>query len=175
MINNDDMVPIGYPRDPEIMYGFGTNFRYKRFDLNIFFQGSARSTFFIDPYDIQPFVQSGGMQNGLLQAVASDHWSEESRNPYAFWPRLSTWQVGPNNATSTWWMRNGSFLRLKNVELGYNMNEINKWGIKSARVYFSGINMLMFSKFKLWDVEMGGRGFNYPIQSVYNLGVHLNL
>ncbi len=174
IINNDDMVPLGFPAQPELLYGFGTNVRYKKFDLNLFFQGSARSSFFINPAAISPFVQNGGLQNGLLQVIANDHWSEENRNAYAFWPRLSTWQVGPNNVTSTWWMRNGDFLRLKNVDFGYNVGNVDRIGLKGARVYFSATNLFILSKFKMWDVEMGGNGLNYPIQSVYNVGVTFN-
>ncbi|MCJ8164313.1 TonB-dependent receptor [Pontibacter sp. E15-1] len=174
VINNDDMVPLGYPRQPELLYGFGTNIRYKKFDMNVFFQGSARSTFFINPAAIQPFVQSRGYQNGLLQVVADDHWSEDNRDPYAFWPRLSTWQINSNNVQSTWWMRNGDFLRLKNVDFGYNVGNIERLGLQGARVYFSATNLFVLSKFKMWDVEMGGNGLNYPIQSVYNLGVNFN-
>ncbi|MCC9168188.1 SusC/RagA family TonB-linked outer membrane protein [Pontibacter harenae] len=175
VINSDDQVPIGYPTQPEIIYGFGSSMRYKNFDFSFYFQGSARSSFFINPAAIQPFVTSGGNQNGLLEAIANDHWSEENRNLYAFWPRMSTWQVGPNNVRSTWWMRNGDFLRLKNVDLGYNILNAKKIGVQSARVYFSATNLFVISKFKMWDVEMGGNGLNYPIQSVYNLGVSLNL
>ncbi len=181
VINTDDMVPLGYPQQPEIIYGFGTTVRYKKFDLNLYFQGAARTSFFIDPWAIQPFYQyqlpnqAGGYQTGLLQAIADDHWSEENGNLYAFWPRLSTWQVPSNNQTSTWWMRNGSFIRLKNVDFGYNIDKVKRLGVQSARIYFSATNLLMFSKFKLWDVEMGGNGLNYPIQSVYNLGLSVNL
>lgn len=174
VINSDDMVPIGYPMQPEIMYGFGSNIRYKKFDINVFFQGAARSSFFIDPWAIQPFYQEGGFQTGLLQAIADDHWSDENRDLYAFWPRMSTWRVGPNNEPSTWWMRNGSFLRLKNVDFGYSLDNMDRFGFSSARVYFSAINLFSFSQFKLWDVEMGGNGMNYPIQSVYNLGLSVN-
>lgn len=175
VINSDDMVPLGYPTEPEIIYGFGSSFGYKNFDFGFFFQGAARYSFFIDASQIQPFYQSNGYQTGLLEAIAKDYWSETNRDSYAFWPRLSTWRVGPNNQTSTWWMRNGGFLRLKNVDLGYNIKSLEKIKIKNARVYFSATNLFLLSKFKLWDVEMRGKGMNYPLQSVYNLGVQINL
>ncbi|WP_225587054.1 TonB-dependent receptor [Algoriphagus sp. Y33] len=175
VINTDDMVPIGYPTQPEVIFGFGSTIRYKQFDFNFYFQGAARVSFFINSEAIQPFYQANGYQTGLLQAVADDYWSEENRNVYAFWPRLSDWRVNSNNQTSTWWLRNGSFLRLKNVDIGYTIKEVKKLGIKSGRIYLSSINLLMFSKFKMWDVEMGGNGLGYPIQSVYNLGLSINL
>lgn len=174
LINDDDMVPIGYPQQPEIIYGFGMSMGIKRFDFSFYFQGSARSSFFINPWNIQPFFLNGGYQNGLLQAVADDHWSESNPDIYAFWPRLSTWRVAPNNATSTWWMRNGNFLRLKSVDMGYTFPDLKLLKLKAPRVYFSATNLFVLSSFKLWDVEMGGNGLNYPVQSVYSLGAQIN-
>jgi TonB-linked SusC/RagA family outer membrane protein len=174
VINSDDMVPLGYPRQPEIIYGFGSSFGYKRFDFSFYFQGAARSTFFINPLNVQPFYRNGGYENGLLQVIADSHWSEDNRNSYAFWPRLSTWSVGSNNVVSTWWMRSGNFLRLKSVDMGYTFRDFKGAGLKAPRIYFSATNLFIISDFKLWDVEMGGNGLGYPIQSVYSMGVQLN-
>ena len=71
---------------------------------------------------------------------------------------------------------NGSFLRLKSVEIGYSFNDklAQKLGISTARVYVSGTNLITFSKFKLWDIEMGGNGLGYPIQKGANLGLNIN-
>ncbi|MCF3108677.1 TonB-dependent receptor [Niabella sp. CC-SYL272] len=170
-ITNLDMVPIGYPTVPEIIYGAGFSFGYKNFDISAFAQGSGRSSFFIDPGSIQPFVG----QNGLLKVIAEDHWSENDPNPYAFYPRLSTQSIGNNLVTSTWWMRNGVFLRIKRVELGYNvpMQQLKKWKINALRLYLNGLNLFAFSRFRLWDVEMGGNGLGYPVQRVYNVGINL--
>lgn len=70
-------------------------------------------------------------------------------------------------------MRDGSFLRLKTLEVGYTFSKklMKGVGLSSLRVYYSGNNLLCFSKFKLWDPEMGNDGFKYPIQRVHNLGV----
>lgn len=178
-VNNDDKVPIGLPTQPEIIYGFGASMGYKNFDFSFYFQGSARSSLFIDPTQIQPFYRSSaadlrGTETGLLDVIAKDHWSAENPDLYAFWPRLSTWRVGPNNENSTWWMRNGSFLRLKSIDGGYTFPKMKKAGIDMARIYFSATNLFILSKFKLWDVEMGGNGLNYPLQSVYNVGMQVN-
>lgn len=172
-----DRVPIGYPTSPEIVYGFGGTLGYKDFDFSLFFQGSARSSFFINPRNISPFVTNGGAQNGLLDVVANDHWSEENRDVYAFWPRLSNNFIDNNNQSSTWWMRNGAFLRLKNVELGYNVPNkiVNKYHISGLRLYANTTNPVVFSQFKLWDPEMGGNGLGYPVQSTYNFGILLDL
>ena len=174
LINDDDMVPLGYPQQPEIIYGFGASMNFKRFDLGFYFQGSARSTFFMNPYNIQPFYQNGGYQNNLLQVIADDHWSEDNRNIYAMWPRLSTGRVNTNNINSTWWMRSGDFLRLKSVDLGYTIPFIKALRLKSTRIYVSATNLFTISPFKLWDVEMGGNGLSYPVQSVYSMGTLLN-
>jgi TonB-linked SusC/RagA family outer membrane protein len=184
IINSDDMVPIGYPRQPEIIYGFGASMGYKRLDFSFYFQGAARSSFFINPENIQPFLQRSirnengvwipGYENGLLNAIANSHYSDANPDLYAFWPRMSTWQVSPNNVVSTWWMRNGAFLRLKSIDMGYTFRDFKKVGLKAPRLYLSANNVALFSKFKLWDVEMGGNGLGYPIQSVYSLGGQLN-
>ncbi len=174
VINNDDIVPIGYPQQPEIIYGFGATTGIGHFDFSFYFQGSARSSFFISPANIQPFFINGGYQNNLLQVIADNHWSEDNQNPYAFWPRYSNGRVNNNNAVSTWWMRNGDFLRLKSLDFGYTIPSINRLKLKNTRIYFSATNLFVLSSFKLWDVEMGGNGLNYPVQSVYNLGVQFN-
>lgn len=174
VINNDDMVPIGFPQQPEIIYGFGASMGYKGFDFSFYFQGSARSSFFINPWNVQPFFLNGGYQNNLLQVIANDHWSEDNPNLYAMWPRLSTGRVNSNNANSTWWMRSGDFLRLKSVDLGYTIPYIKGIKLKGTRVYASATNLFNISSFKLWDVEMGGNGLNYPIQSVFSFGTQVN-
>ena len=177
VITTLDQVPIGYPDVPEIIYGFGGTVGYKNFDFSLFFQGSGRSSIFINSQNISPFVLNGGAQNGLLDVIANDHWSEENRNSYAFWPRLSDTFIENNNQSSTWWMRDGAFLRLKSVELGYNVPNkfLDKYSIASLRFYANTTNPMVFSKFKLWDPEMGGNGLGYPVQSTYNFGILLNL
>ena len=177
VITSLDQVPVGYPTSPEIIYGFGGTLGYKDFDFSLFFQGSARSSFFINPRNISPFVTNGGAQNGLLDVVANDHWSEDNRDVYAFWPRLSNNFIDNNNQTSTWWMRNGAFLRLKSVELGYNVPKsfTEKYRISGLRLYANTTNPVVFSQFKLWDPEMGGNGLGYPVQSTYNFGILLDL
>lgn len=171
------MVPIGLPTTPEITYGFGFSFGYKQLDLSFFFQGSARSSFWIEPYLVSPFVLNGGGQHGLLQAIANDHWSESNRNLYAFWPRLSDQFNWNNLQKSTWWMRSGDFLRLKSVELGYTFPKslLNRAHITNARIYANTLNLFVLSKFKTWDPEMGGNGLGYPVQRVINLGLNIGL
>ncbi|GEP98880.1 SusC/RagA family TonB-linked outer membrane protein [Chitinophaga cymbidii] len=176
-ITDNDRVPIGLPTDPEIIYGAGFSFGYKNFDISAFFQGAARTAFFINAENISPFVLNGGAQNGLLEVIANDHWSESNRNLYAMWPRLSETFINNNNQWSTWWMRDGTFLRCKNVEIGYNFSKelLQRTRIRNGRLYVNGTNLFVISKFKMWDPEMGGNGLGYPVQRVFNIGVRLSL
>lgn len=176
-----DIVPLGLPTTPEIVYGFGLSAGYKNFDISGFFQGSARSSFWIDPTKITPFAfgtdpnKPQNSQNGLLQSIADDYWSEDNRNMQAFWPRLSSTVNSNNTQVSNWWMRNGSFLRLKTVEVGYNVSGkwINKLGIGSLRIYSNATNLFVKSSFTMWDPEQGSNGLGYPLQRVYNFGVNV--
>jgi TonB-linked SusC/RagA family outer membrane protein len=172
-IDDNDRVPLGYPTTPEIVYGFGVSAGYKNIDFSFFFQGSARSSFFIDPSAIAPFVN----ERNALEVIADNHWSDLNPDPNAFWPRLSTELVENNTQPSSWWLRNGSFLRLKSVEVGYSLPSklMEKWGMKETRFYLSGTNLLTFSKFDLWDPEMGGFGMGYPPQMLINIGVNVSL
>ena len=177
-ITDLDMINgLGYPTTPEIIYGFGFSLGYRNFDFSTFFQGSARSSLFIDPSAISPYVPNGGLQHGLLKVIADDHWSEDHRDLYAFWPRLGLTQNDNNNKPSNWWMRNGAFLRMKSAEIGYTLKEraLRRYHIQGLRFYANGTNLFLISAFKLWDPEQGGNGFNYPIQKVFNLGVNVQL
>ena len=183
-ISELDKVPIGYPTTPEINYGFGLSAGYKGFDASFFFQGSGRQSFWLNQKRIMPFIDGNagesdddGMtgQNQVLQVIADNYWSENNRNPYAFWPRLSNQIIANNNQTSTWFMQDATFLRLKSVEVGYTLPRdlLKKIKVQNFRVYVSGTNLLCWSKFKLWDPEMAGNGFGYPIQRVFNVGINL--
>ncbi|MCG8474881.1 MAG: SusC/RagA family TonB-linked outer membrane protein, partial [Cytophagales bacterium] len=181
VINDLDMVPMGYPTKPEIVYGFGVSVGYKNFDLSVFFQGSARSSFWIDAKKTAPFADVDGKReivsnNALLKVWEEDHWSEENQDVYAQWPRFNTIASSNNTKQSSWFMRDGTFLRLKSTELGYSLPKrvVERYGLSLLRVYASGTNLLTFSKFDLWDPEMGGNGLGYPIQKVVNLGVQVS-
>ncbi len=82
-----------------------------------------------------------------------------------------------NSQRSTWFMRDGSFLRLKQIDFGYTLPKkfLKKIGFSSIRIYYSGINLLCFSKFKLWDPELAGNGFNYPLQRTHSVGINFSL
>jgi TonB-linked SusC/RagA family outer membrane protein len=171
-IDDLDMVPIGFPVVPEIVYGFGVSSGYRGFDLSFFIQGIARESFFIDPATIAPFIS----ERNALNIIADDHWSIDNPDPYAFWPRLSTQAVQNNEHRSTWWIRNGAFMRLKNVEIGYSLPDrvADRLHVDRFRIYTNGVNLLTLSQFKLWDPEMAGNGLGYPTQRVANIGVQIS-
>ena len=181
VITEADMVPIGLPTSPEIIYGFGYSLGWRGLDFSIFFQGLANESFWIDAstnYNpskniagTAPFVNN----TQLLKAYADSHWSGDNRDIYALWPRYSAYSNKNNSAVSTWWMRDGAFLRLKQLELGYTLpyKLTKKLGMDNLRVYFQGNNLLCWSRFKLWDPELADTGLNYPIQRTFNVGVHV--
>lgn len=169
-ITEADRVPIGHPTVPEIIYGFGFSAGYKGFDFSVFFQGSERQSFWINANATSPFINEAQ----ILKAYADSYWSEENQDVYALWPRLSPTVISNNVATSTWFMRDGSFLRLKQMEFGYTVPQkvTERIRMNNLRFYVSGSNLLLFSKFKMWDVEMAGNGLGYPNQRVVNFGVN---
>jgi hypothetical protein len=147
-LNNDgriddlDMAFMGYPNTPEIVYGVGFSAGYKGFDLSAFFQGQARVSFFIDPAKTSPFLErnvayvEGRAQ--VLQTFADSHWSEENQDLFATYPRLGTSSavVANNLQPSSWWLRDGSFIRLKSVEIGYTLpkNILKSLRLSNCRV-----------------------------------------
>lgn len=163
-INAYDQTYFGKPTyAPEIIYGLGFSAEYKKWDFSLLFQGVARTS--IQMSGIHPF---GGQKNVVMQYVADNYWSESNPNPYATYPRLDQTVNNNNSAVSTYWERDGSFLRLKNMEIGYSFSKF--------RVYLAGQNLLTFSKFKYWDPELGsGSGLKYPVQTVGAIGLQLTL
>jgi hypothetical protein len=186
-ISDLDKVPIGFPNVPEINYGFGVSVGYKGWDFSVFFQGSARQSFWLSLDGngrVQPFLDSSYKdsgddkllgQNAILKPIADSYWSESNRNPYAFWPRLSNYEIENNSQQSTWFMQDASFLRLKSAEIGYSLPEkmIKKVFMSNLRVYVSATNLACWSGFKLWDPEMAGKGLGYPLQRVINVGLNI--
>ena len=187
-ITTADMVPIGNPTTPEIVYGFGFSAGYKGFDFSAFMQGLANESFWIDPQATSPFANYRSSQeirdgfaagkilnNQVLKAYADSYWSEDVQDVYALWPRLSPGISNNNAQTSTWFMRNGSFLRLKQLEFGYTFPKklVSRINASNVRLYVNGTNLFNFSKFNMWDVEMGGSGLGYPVQRVFNLGLNV--
>lgn len=182
VITELDRTAIGYPNQPELIYGFGASIGYKSFDFSFFFQGSGNESFMIDYKKFSPYfsetvadVKKTGTTQ-LTKYVAENRWTESNKNPYAAWPRLSTYSIDNNTKASTYFLRDASFMRLKQLEVGYTVPEkaSRRIGIRNLRVYLTGNNLLCFSGFKLWDPEVGTNGLNYPLQRTFNVGVNVN-
>ena len=168
-IDEHDMVPIGNPDIPQIIYGFAPSIRYKGFDLNLLFQGAARRDFYIGDVGAWPF-----QNNSSVPRTALDVWTPD--NPNARNPRVTTNPATNNTQYSSWWIQNGGYLRLKTGELGYTLPEsvVKSIGIASTRIYVSGQNLLTWTKLKNFDPEISDNfGIYYPQQRVISIGVDI--
>lgn len=184
IINDDDVVPIGASRIPSLIYGFGFSVMWKGFDVNVHLQGAGSSSYFINGASVYPFVD--GSWGNVLTEVGNplNRWiSKEisgdpaTENPNAKYPRLSYGGNGNNYRGSTYWLRDGAYLRLKNVELGYTLPSrlLSAIHMNKARVYLMGYNLAVWDSLKIWDPELGsGSGMNYPISKTITLGLTMN-
>ena len=185
IINSDDEVYLGYTTLPEITYGFGATASWKGLDINVFFQGVSHVNFTLSGSTIySPFSSSNPYRSAIQYDVWDKGWRSDrsaEENAKALYPRLSWGQnagSSNNQHASSWWQRNGAFMRLKNVEIGYTFPK--KWMsathvFKSLRIYLSGNNLCTFSDFKLWDPETGSTtGQAYPPNRVYMIGLNAN-
>lgn len=184
-IDSQDQIAIGYTNLPEITYGFGGTAQYKNWDFNIFFQGVARTSFFLNGSSIRTPFSSGNMERAAInEDIYGNVWMSTNtpeQNANVTYPRLSMGSGGAgasnNSQSSTWWLRDGSFLRLKSIEIGYSLPKslLQKSFIKSLRFYAAGNNLLQFSPFKLWDPEKGSSdGSGYPLNRMFSIGFNAN-
>ncbi len=165
IIDDNDRTYLGNPTVPEIIYGFGASLRWKNIDFSFFFQGRGKVSIYME--DIQAFRDNESQGFNVLQWIVADHWSPSHPDVSAAYPRLDYRYNANNTQISSFWMRDGSFLRLKNLEVGYNF--------KFVRVYLSGTNLFTISPFRYWDPEMGsGNGLSYPLQRTVQLGAQFN-
>lgn len=185
VINGSDRVAIGSTSKPSLIYGIGIAAQWKGLDANVHFQGAGKSSVIISGAMAHPFSY-GVWGNILTDVVESDRWisreisgTAETENPNAKYPRMEYGnQNGNNRQASTFWLRDMSYLRLKTVELGYTFPKtlINRFKINSLRLFMIGTNLLTFSKFKMWDPELGNHdGGKYPLSKSVTLGLSVNL
>lgn len=166
-----DKTAIGGTIAPEIVYGFGMSASYKNLDLGVLFQGAARMWRMLSS-NILPGQNSGGYYN--VFSNYKDRWTTDNPSQNVFYPRLT---YGPNTINaqpSTWWLKNTSYVRLKNLEIGYSLPKkfAERSFISSARVFLRGTNLLTFSHFKLWDPELDASdGGQYPLMRSYSVGL----
>lgn len=170
-IDSYDISAIGKPYVPEVIYGFGFTVRYKRVDIGTFFQGTGNFTNMMSGGTLIPGSGAGG--TGNIYANAHNRWTKENPSDDVLWPRLSNNTSENNMRSSTWWLKNSSFLRMKNFELGYRVDR-DSWniGLSMLRVFFRGSNLVTFSPFDMWDPEIGSSdGLRYPLSRIYSFGV----
>lgn len=170
-----DYQPIGKPSVPEIIYGFGVSTKYKNLDLSMFFQGAANFSNMIQGDLLIPGSGGGGLGN--IYSNYADRWIPEDPYRQVFWPRLSVNVSSNNMLYSTWWLKDASYLRLKNLELGYTLPK--QWQksahMRDARIFFRGTNLFTWSVFDMWDPEIGSsNGLKYPPMKVYSVGFQVS-
>ena len=182
VIDVNDATYIGFPTTPRVIYGFSGFFNFKNIEFSFAFQGSGKRAFFMNPQKISPFVDNRAM----LKAIYDDHWSADNMEERPFWPRLSTQSIivhnpqeawgGSEQRRSTYFMRECSFLRCTSIELAYNLPRefLQRLRMQTVKFYARVNNPFLITNFKVWDVELGDNGFNYPIQRTWSVGVNLS-
>lgn len=176
-ITEDDKIWTGRPANPESVLGFGASLAYKGFDFSFLMQGAfGASAYLSTSWYFQPFqAERDPKYMGNILTNFLDRWTPENPDPHAFSPRLYMGQNLNNYQSSTWWIRNCDYLRLKNIEFGYTLPRkvLDKMKLDNLRFYISGVNLATFSKFarEFWDPEVGGA--SYPIQGTVYLGVNI--
>ncbi len=182
-ISIDDAVHIGYPTEPRLVYGLSGTLSYKRLEFSFAFQGSGQRTLFMNPSSLSPFVND----RALLSAIWEDHWTPDNMKSNPLWPRLSTNSIAAHNMeealigqetlrASTYFMREVKFLRCQSLELAYSLPQqfVKRFGMQRIKPYLRVNNPFLLTDFKLWDVELGSSGFNYPIQKTYSVGINVS-
>jgi TonB-linked SusC/RagA family outer membrane protein len=179
-LNNDgqidayDQTYISRGDVPTTVYGFGFTVGWKDLSVGMMFQGVAGAERVLNGSSVNPFNGGGG--SGNLYSNIGDRWTEENPDQNAFYPRLSYGTSNINNfQKSTWWVRNMNFLRLKTLQISYNLPKpwVNKVHLKNAAVYVMGTNLFTLSRFKLWDPELNtDNGASYPNTTSYSVGIN---
>ena len=182
-LNNDgqidayDQTYISRGDVPTTVYGFGFTVGWKDLSVGMMFQGVAGAERVLNGSSVNPFNGGGG--SGNLYSNIGDRWTEENPDQNAFYPRLSYGSETTSNINnfqkSTWWVRNMNFLRLKTLQISYNLPKpwVNKVHLKNAAVYVMGTNLFTLSRFKLWDPELNtDNGASYPNTTSYSVGIN---
>ncbi|TKC06808.1 TonB-dependent receptor [Pedobacter polaris] len=172
IINGLDIVKTDYNFVPNSVFGFGATVAVKGFDLNFLLQGTVGSS-----VTINQLVNAGNTNNGFLNQFSVDRWTPT--NTSAPYPRLLIAERGNNTVNSDFWIRSSDYVRLKNLELGYSLNDrfVKRLKLSQLRFYVSGLNLLTFSKLNDLNIdpELPESGFNssYPYMKIYSFGVNL--
>lgn len=170
-ITADDQVRTKYGNIPQITYGILLNGGYKNFDLSVVFAGQSKVSQYVLP-------ESGTVGN-FYSSWADNRWSPTNTN--GTYPRVDTRTSASVNGglyNNTFWLNDASFLRLKNIELGYNLGSsvLRKAKLQDVRVYLNAFNLFTITKVKDYDPEgNSGSGQFYPQQRIINIGVNVKL
>jgi len=168
-----DRVVLG-SQIPKYTYGINLGGHYAGFDLNILLQGITGVKGRLDGYASYALYNLTG---NIQRWQYDGRWTDQNPDRNAIYPRIEQVSTsGVNTLLSSFWVLNGSYLRIKNIQLGYNIPPkiLEKIKILNARIYASGENLVTFSHYeKGWDPEINGDGTFYPIMSTYTLGVNV--
>ena len=179
-LNNDNVIdtydrgPIGFSKIPQIVYNFNSTLKYKNFDFSFMFQGVSNVSKLMTKSLYEPQREKGTFQTIHLYRWTEERWKNGEDIRY---PRLSSNTNNHNQTTNTFFLADGSYLRLKNIELGYTFNkkQLALFGLQSLRIYVSGNNLLTISEIKNFDPELGdSNGYFYPQMKQWNFGVNIN-
>ena len=177
---NDKVRGVGHPyQTPEINFGFGFNVEWKGIYASVFFSGVANTSILLASGNSTFWPFNWGVEKGNYRTAFLDRWTTENPSQDVVYPRLHVgYGNSINDEPSTWWLRDGSFLRLKNAEIGYVLPEkaLRTLKISGLRIYLLGENLCVFDHIKFWDPEQGNRnkGVSYPMQHSFTLGVQLD-
>lgn len=177
---NDKVRGVGHPyKNPEINYGFGFNVEWKGIYASVFFSGVANTSVLLASGNSTFWPFNWGVEKGNYRTAFLDRWTAENPRQDVTYPRLHVgYGNSINDEPSTWWLRDGSFLRLKNAEIGYVLPEkaLKTLRISGLRIYLLGENLAVFDHIKFWDPEQGNRnkGVSYPMSHSFTLGVELD-
>jgi TonB-linked SusC/RagA family outer membrane protein len=166
IIDQKDYSPIGYNSRPEITLGFETGLKYKGFDLNAFFQAVTNRSVYLSGLYYQAF-----QNNGKISTVALNRWTPATAET-ATYPRLSAVNDLSNFQSSSFWVRDGSFIKLRSLELGYNLskNAVKKLHLTGVRFFINGTNLFSIDHMDFTDPEtLSG----YPAVRTYSIGTRI--
>lgn len=173
-VNVNDQTAIGYSRVPEYVFGSNLGFKVKGFDFSMSWSAATNVTRMLG--DVYRIAFGNTSNRALLQYMADGRWTPETAET-ATYPRLTITGRDHNAKNSDFWLKDASYIRLKNVEVGYNFGGgfLTKLGMKNLRAYVNGSNLLTFDKIKIADPESNtAADAKYPIVKIYNIGLKAN-
>ena len=178
-VDDTDITNIGNPAYPKFMYSFGADFAFRGFDLSLLFTGSAGATVNLLDYDTwKPFNNNGNVFRWAENAWAYYPSQNIDTRETATFPRLTTQQNDNNYRASSFWIRKNNWLRLQNVELGYDfatLRAVRDAGITKCRLYVNAYNLLTFSELLAdYDMDPETANYGYPALKSVNVGVQIS-